>query len=475
MFEKIISFFAPNVEPGKSSADAIDPNSAGWQNQDNAFGFDTDPTFSTMFRTRNDLTHIFLHNLYESDPLVNAFVSLWKSDATRKGFELVDKENADLANELKKELQTRFNILGVLSKSVGIDKLFGGGVIFADINDGREHHEPLNENSIKEIFSFRAIEREYAKPHTYDDLIGTETPGEPLHYNLQLISGVKSELITVHKSRIIRIPDFKSDDSLSQIAKQKRFSWPVSRVQVAYDAVKKHGIGVQSITQHLQNMVVDIFKVSDMGKLDSTQKFLAYIRNQWKLKNSMRANVIGSEESLERIGTPIAGIEKILEFINQYVSMSFRVSLSILFSNESGGLGGDTIDGDRLVWFDQVVSYQKNQLVPAVQRILELLGFEKKVDVSNISIVFNDLHEKTEKEKLENRKLAFEADEIIVGMGYPAIFLFESRFSGDEIDLNAFNYDKNLVAEFIEEREQMFQENENENEDENEDNKKPAN
>jgi phage-related protein (TIGR01555 family) len=437
-----------------ASMDSYDHNSSGWSNYSNGFGTQTDPMSSTRFYASAEMDTQYLYRLYKNNALVSAYINLWKGDATRKGFELIDKENADRANLVEKELSERFKINGVLSKAVGIERLYGGGVIFCDIDDGNDPRDPLNENAVKRILGFTLVEKEYARPWTYNDLVGVENPGEPMHYQLTLSNAIQSKTMEVHASRLIRIPEIKADDNLSSInAFNSSYpTWPVSPIQKAYETIKRYGTGMQSTTQHLQNLVVDIFKVSNLTKKRDPEAFKKYIQEQWKMKNSLKANIMGEDDTLERIGTPLGGVEHIIDQINKDVSMAFGVSLSLLFSLESGGLGGSTIAGDRLNWFDKVKSYQNRHLSCVVDRIVYLMGLEKKEDFKDIEVKFNTLQELSDLERMEVREKAVDSMTKLVQIGYPEKDALDSMLSGGEMNIDTFNYNPKEIEEFLEDK-----------------------
>lgn len=434
----------------ETSKDSLDFNASTWSNAVNNFGVQTDPNASTIFLRGAELNSEQLDILYKFNPLVNKYVNSWRADSTRKSFELVDEKKSSIGSDVKKDLKKRFKIDGLLSKCVGIERLHGGGVIYCDIEDGNKEDEPLNEKTVSKINGFIVVEKQYARPHSYNELIGSEDAGEPEHYQITLSNAANSKTFTVHRSRLIRIPEMKSDDNLTLLSANKSSypSWPISPIQKAYDAIKRYDVSLQSISQHLQNLVVDIYKVSNLGTKKDPEAFRKYIREQKRMSSSMKATIISENDSIERVGTPIQGIEFILDAINKDVAMALDMSLSFVFSLEAGGLGGSQVTGDRLNWFDKVKSYQVRHLVCVVERIVELLGFEQKKDYSDLHVEFNSLHELSDKEKAEVQGLHIDNMLKLVSIGYSAKDALDSMLSSGKFDLDAYNYNPELIEDY---------------------------
>ncbi|MCK5605687.1 DUF1073 domain-containing protein, partial [Candidatus Pacearchaeota archaeon] len=224
--------------------------SAFWGNPNNEFGFN-DPTINTVWLPPYQFTYQELTNLYKN-PLVRRVIKLNMDDSTRAGFELTSDDDAEKAVDIKKEMDKRFNWLALVRKMIGIRHNYGGGLIYADIDDGRKPEDPLNENNVRKIWSFIPVDRFFAHPLTAYPIFGHERPGQPMHYKITIHTFKGAETFTCHESRLIRYPSFESDDILTGPERQRRITWDIPTVQVIYDAIKRYGVGMQTGSSLLQ-------------------------------------------------------------------------------------------------------------------------------------------------------------------------------------------------------------------------------
>ncbi|MBU2648530.1 DUF1073 domain-containing protein [bacterium] len=434
------------------SMDTASP-SGGWSNPFNAFGLQTDPTFDTSFLPPLEFTYRELTDLYQN-PLVRRVVNLHANDGTRKGFKLKSKDDAEKAADIKKEMDERFNWLALIGKMIAIRHLYGGGVLFCDIDDGLDPEEPLNEAGVRKVWSFQPVDRWYAHPRTHRPLFGDERPGQPMHYQITLQGFRESRSFMCHESRVIRFPSYESDDVISQVERVKRLTWPIPTAQLIYDAVKRYGIGMQSSSQMMQGFVEDVFKVAGLKKFKDPEALRTYIREQRLMRNSMRATVIGDEDDLQKVATPSQGMIEINHDIRIDVGMVSEIPVPILFSEESGALGGSTLDQSRAVWFDSVATKQPNQYTPIARRMLYLTSLETGWEIDDIDFDWVNLWTPTEAEEVTMRKTQADTDKTYYDMGLEAKNIFDVRFSGEKTNLDGVNYDPDEFEKHLEEMEE---------------------
>ncbi len=429
--------------------------SGGYYNPDNGFGPDTDPTFSSLWLPPYEFTFIELTNLYQN-PLMKRIVDLHAQDGTRKGFELVSKEKTDLARDLQQEMEERFNWVALGTKMIAIRHLYGGGVLFADIDDGRDPEEPLNENNVRKLWSFQPVENFYAYPITARPLFQDEKPGQPMHYNITIQAFAQSSSFKCHESRLIRFPSYESDDVIAQSERVKRRTWPFSTTQLVYDGIKRYGIGMQSESQLLQGFVEDVFKVSNLKSMKDHEGFRTFLREQRLLRNSLRATVIGENDDLQKVVTPTQGLSDITQDQRRDVGMISGIPVPIIFSEESGALGGSTLSESRKVWFDTVESKQVNQYTPLFQRMLYLRSLEDKTDIDDIGFSWNPLETMSPAEQAELELKVAEKDKIYVeSLGMPEADILEARFGSGEFSPATPDFDKDAFEKEMEEQDAL--------------------
>jgi phage-related protein (TIGR01555 family) len=427
----------------------------GWHNPENNFGPNTDQNFNTVYLPPYEFTYQELTNLFQN-PLIRAAVLYYMDDATREGFELTDKDDNEKASDMKKEMDTRFNWISHARKMIGIEKVYGGGVIFADVEDGREPHDPLNENNVRKVNSFQTVERYFAHPFTGKELRGVENPGQPQHYKISLAGFRNAETFDCHESRLIRYPSYETDNVLSQRQRQRRITWDVSLIQIMYDTIKKYSIAQQASSALVQGFVMDVLKFSNLNNMKDLAGLQEYVRNQWSLRNSMNANVLGADDSIERLATPTTGMEEITKALRMDVGMATGIPVSILFSEESGALGGSTLSESQKVWYSKVSASQKNKDTQMYRGMLKFVALEQGWDIENIEFNYNEIEYRSAQEQADLEKTDAETASIFVNeIDLPSKGVLDAKLTGGKQKIGALDYDPDAFEKELETVEEM--------------------
>lgn len=430
-----------------------------WGNASNEFGYN-DQTINTNWLPPYEFTYQELTALYKN-PLIRRAIKLYMDDGTRAGFELTSENDADKAVDMKKEMDDRFNWLAHGRKMIGIHKNYGGGVLFADIDDGRKPDEPLNENNVRKVWAFRPIDRFYAHPITARPSFGDEKPGQPMHYQITIHDYGHSEVLTVHESRLIRYPTFESDDVLSGPERQRRRTWDTPMAQIVYDAVKRYGIGMQTGSGLLQGFLVDIMKISGLKDLKDLAGLRQYVRDQWSLRTSNNVNVVGEGDEITRLGTPTQGLGEITKDQRRDIGMNAEIPVPVLFSEESGDLGGSTLSESLKVWYTRVSANQKNRDENMYRSMLNFVALEQGWDISDIGFRFNSLEYLSEQERANLEKTDAETASIFVNeLDLPSKGALDAKLTGGGQNIGALDYDKDAFERDMEDKEQMEKDNE---------------
>ena len=433
--------------------ESYDSHSGGWVNPTNEFGLGTDPNFDTYYLPSLRLNLKVLNELYRHNPLARRVILLPANDATRKGYQLLDKENPEKARELE-GYHKQFRVSSILHKMIAMREAFGGAAIYMDVNDGRRPEDPLNENSIVAINGFRVVNNYRALPEFngfYPNDTGEEKAGQPRFYRLNFISPTDSKTIVVHESRIIRFPDYDNDNVLDEADRAQNLGWADSTLQVLYDVIKRYGVSVQSSSQLLQTFIQDIFYIDNFrNAINDKQKFQDFFKTVRKTRQSMKATILDGADKAEKLSTPNGGMSEIHEsYIKADVAMATGIPLSLLFSNESGGLGGSTISGDRITWYDSVSTMQVNKITPVIDRFNQIFASAYgDFDLDSISVSWNPLHELSEKEVAEIREIHARTMGQWVDRGFPVANAIDSAFGAGEWDVENVKYDAGEFEEF---------------------------
>jgi len=434
--------------------------SGGWYNPNNSFGPETDPNFNTIYLPPYEFTYLELTHLYQN-ALIRRVIHLHMDDGTKNGLELVSKEKTDAAQDIESEMDERFQWVSLTRKMVGIKHNYGGGVLYADIDDGGDPQDPLNEGRVRRVNSFWPVERYFAHPITSYPLFGEEKPGQPMHYKITIQGFKEAQSFTCHESRLIRFPAYHSDDVLSLRDRTRRITWPSSTVQIIYDAVKGYQVGLQSQSQLFQRFVMDVFKIADMRKITDLEKTREYVQNQMLLRNSMNAIIVDADGDISSQAVPTTGIGEMTNSQMQNVSMATGIGMSILFSNESGSLGGSSTGEDRKTWYSKKIADQNNEQTPLVRQMVRLVSLErgKKWPIDDIQYKWGSPYDHTPIEQAELENKTAETDKIYVeSLGASESEVLNARWGSGQFSQATPDFDKEEFEEELEEMEVSEQE-----------------
>jgi len=432
---------------------------SGWANATNNFGFE-DPIQATDLYRQNRLGFEQLRALHETDPLARRFVDLRSSDMTRKSFTFVDQGNSDGAEDLENAIKKEYNINQKIFSLDQQSKIFGGAVFYLDIEDGGRPEDPLNENNIRKIKSitvhnsFRC--QEYGVDSYYP--IGHEKAGEPVHYRLNYYLGNDNVQIIVHESRIIPLLGTTNIDYTSR---RNYWGFSPSIYQHLYNVIRRYGVATQAGPSIIQNFVEEVMYLEGLPKITKRTERIQFLRTQRRERNLNNTTLMGATDKVEKLATPVTGLDGLYEQIQTDVAMSGNYPVGILFSKSEGsGLGGGGhLSEERITYYDSVSSEQENRIVPVVDRVKYLKGLEMGIDTEDMTTVFNPLHEMSELDMADLRLKHTQADDFMINQGFPATDIWESTYGGDQYNFDQVKYSKKSFEAWREEQDELMHQN----------------
>jgi hypothetical protein len=166
---------------------------------------------------------------------------------------------------------------------------------------------------------------------------------------------------------------------------------------------------------------------------------------------SGRVALISNGEALEKIGTPITGLDTLMDRYAKYISAASWIPLSRFFSGEGGALNGNVMDGDVQNYYDWISELQESQVRPIYEQVFVFFSYYLKFDPLKIDFRFPSLWQQSEKERADTYLATAQADQIYLQNGVvDPMTVAESRFSGKEMDLTSMHVDFAELAAQIE-------------------------
>lgn len=435
-----------------------------YENPDNGFGGIKDPSNKMIFNPRGQGSKGGFESLYVFNWLAARIINTIPEDALREWIDF-KSPNEDFIETMNETLE-EFQIRSKFQETAINARLYGGALMIIGADDGQEITEPLNEDNIKEIKYLTVLDRYQV---TIDKVFNNPLEnnfGEPAIYSLQpfnSLSGqgidpeVSLENMRIHSSRTVRI----DGEFLPSLLKAQNQGWGASTLLAIQKDLQHHGTSIQSVAVLLQDFITKVLKVENLAELLQNKDSAALeARLKFAISNqsTLGLTLIGKDEEMKKIQTPVTGLKDLVETMTQNISAASKIPRTRLFGQQLGKLAGAT---ETTVEYDDTVKgYQVNNLRTPISRILTLLSKDKsRFPKQNAEWQwdFNPLRQDTNKQKAENNKNQAQADALYMdrgaltpdevaknrfgkdGMSYDTVVDFDERDEFDELDNDIIN------------------------------------
>lgn len=411
-----------------------------WENQVNRFGGENDPMTVTSFQPGIRLGRQQLDLIYEHDWASAKVIDIPAADATREWIKLNHASDPKKAEIAKKEID-RWNLQALTEESEKLARLYGGALMVIGAFDGQEPEEPLNHQTIRKINFIHVVDRFMAYPRTFFRDGMEDNFGDVETYIIHKVRVAGAITSTVHSSRVIRF----EGRYVPPVRRLRNFGWQNSVLTRLYEVIRQFGVSVQSGSATLQDFVTKKLKIRNLQELVAKGDFDIITSRLSLAAREMAINniaVYGADEEIEKMGTPITGLPKLMELFIDYLSAAADIPRSRLFQNTTGTLGGDPGKNDLRIHYDNIAAMQKNKMTRPVQQAIDIILAPLGFAPGEITFTWNSLWQMSESEKAEIELKVAQKDQIYIQMGVvePEEVAL-SRFTGDETDLSSMQID----------------------------------
>ena len=405
-----------------------------WINPSSDFGGVSDPMSRTFFGRDFTITQSELDNLYEGDWVARRAIDIHAKDATREWVQLTHDDDLDKAQKVTDDM-VRLNVQAKFKEAIILARLYGGCAMIIGAFDGQEVDQPLG--TIERVEWIENVDRFHAYPSTwYQDPLDPRF-GTPETYTIQRLSVVGSFTAQVHETRIIRF----NGNYLPPRLRIRNFGWSAPVFQSIREALRQFGVATQSGASVLQDFVTLKIQIENLTELLRDETGEEELVNRLSIMAQERSNhnlaVYGKDESIDKMGTPITGLTDLIDMYLDIMSAAAEVPKSRFFHNETGRLGGNGGEADKITHYDNIAAFQKNDLSDPLQRLIDIvaepLGFEE----GEIKHEWNSLWQLSDEQKAKQYLSVAQADNTYIQAGVlePEEVAI-NRFGGDGLNLN---------------------------------------
>ena len=413
-------------------ADSARPKQSndGFANTVRKIGRNQGANASSYFFGRQALPFDTCEQLYVTNSYAARIAELAPSDTIKEGFVVTHPDvEADFFSSELKRLKFSERILTADISS----RIYGGAGILVGVDDGGEEAEQVDINSVNGVEFLEAFDAQELRPREYESDLSSGRYNQVKFYDLtpSLNGGAQR---SVHGSRVIPLVGERVPKRL--LANYN--GWGASVFQRVYDILESFDMTETALHTLMQSYSTDVYKVSDLYALLSTPQGENKLVNKLQLMNECKsivnAQVIDKDkEDYSQQTRSVTGLSDIYDRFAQSFAAAAGMPATLLFGNSPGGLSTDDHSGARW-WESKIRGRQKAIIEPALRQVCELLLTAKdaSLDVSQITITFNDLYPLTESETLDLRKKQAEIDQIYINLGVlDPEEVRQSRFAGE--------------------------------------------
>jgi phage-related protein (TIGR01555 family) len=388
----------------------------------------------TKYGTATVLDDATLAEMYLGDGLASRIVDIIADDMTREWIYLDDKSDEikkkpldesplDAPSQIVMDELIRLDAEEKFNTAIRWQRLFGGSILLIGAMDGQTMDKPLKLKSIKTIEYLRPIDRTAINVTEckFDENLMSPTFGQILLYKIRLYVGTAIIEQYVHYSRVIPFFNDPIPNKLYTTLPPDIRYWGMSSIQRIYEDVRDLGGVTQSTVNLLYEFMIGTYKFEGLSELLASvpdkdgktgQSLLVERLNAINVSKSiLNGIVLDKEEEYTRQYATLAGLPEVIDRFMLKLSGSTSIPVTRLFGRSPAGLNA-TGENDLRNYYDLVEASQRNRLMPALRKLIDMIMQWKGV-TSKLDITFNSLYQLTETEKSEIDKRTAETEKLL--------------------------------------------------------------
>lgn len=393
--------------------------------------------------------------LYQGDDVAARIAEIIPREMTREWIDLSIDTNQDESSELRTEdvseaanLATEvLNKLDVLKakrrtyEALVFARVYGNGALFLGIDDGNDPAEPLDEDSIRSFDFITAFDRWELRIERYYQDFRSPDFGMPEIFRIVQTKAPgfvpdPSFNALIHESRMVVF------DGTFTTRRRRRDNggWADSIYSRLESVIRDYSTSFEGVAAHLQDWGQFVYKMrglADALASDQDKVILDRIQTVDITRSMIRAILLDADaESVERIATPAAGIDALLDRMSMRLAQAAEMPLTLLQGRSPAGENA-TGESDIQFFYDQIRAKQESELRDPIEKMIRLIlksadGPTRGLEPENYSFEFRPLWQMDDKEKAEVRLTQAQADAIYLDREVvTADEVAHSRFGGD--------------------------------------------
>lgn len=436
--------------------------SDGWANLKTGLGDPRRDKRVHTVPTIDLLTYEECAMLYRASDICQKIVDEPSDTAFREGWAVKVNDGSgdkDLGEALDAELK-KHQAYDKLTDALRWSKLYGGGALFCNWNDGQRADQKLDETRIKSLDSLAALDARECQPIDWYTEFTHPKFGLPRMYRVQprlfatgfggrdpdekVDPGAPQTWLEVHESRIL--PMFGSRANRAQIGIDAA-RWGDSIFQRVWQQVADFDSSMNASSALLADFSQPVFKVQGLAQLMAADRE-DVVRKRIELLNLSRSVIRGilidaDGEDFSRQTASLSGLDAVLVQLANRVAAACDYPVSLLFGQAPAGLNANGASDVRF-WYDRIANTQRKAIKPVLTRLVYLLALAKQGpgkgrELKDFEVQPNPLWQASENEQSSRNLAQAQADQVYLTNGVlQPDEVRQSRFGGDRYSLETY-------------------------------------
>lgn len=324
-------------------------------------------------------------------------------DCVARGIDIDGDDGSVIEDELK-----RLNVLGALADAVRWSRLYGGACIVPVMQDAGSLSEPMNADTVGKLIELRVFAiNEVKVARAYSNIL-------EMNYNQAEIYNIRN--IPVHESRLIAVSGGRLPASMKQ-----GIHWRGRSDVSCFDKVHRYEKSLDWAERILKRKQQAVHTMDGLAEiLENGAESLVRKRIDMidQVRGVMNTVVIDGDDKYTVQDLGVSGIDSLVEQFQTGISADCGIPVSILFGVSAAGMNA-TGAGDFEGYYDMVESLQSVRMMPALERIVQLICAQTavKTNYADLRLKFRSPYTPTEKEVSEVAKIRAETHKIYADLG----------------------------------------------------------
>jgi len=374
-------------------------NTDGWQNLFTKSGFNQyDKKANKQFKINKTLGEYVLDDLYEGEGLGSKIIDVYPLYALKEGFVIEgDPENQIL------DVYENLKLFKPIKRSLIIDRIHGGSLIFFGLNDGGDAEDEVNLDRLDGIEFTQVYDR--WRVQWYDEDLQTDINkpryNEPEFYRITPINGQEFK---VHYSRTYILDGLQVSDRVRNTLRgwgnpvfQEIFT-KLSSCMAVFD-------NVEDVTYDFMQTIIKMDNLQQMIYSDQIDK----VRDRMNIidegRSTMHTIMLDTKEDYTKSSSSVAGLPQVMQEYYIMLAAVSRLPVTLLMGRSPAGENA-TGQADFESFYGWVEAYQLDKVQGLVEFINQLIINSKAYKIKlpengTLKVIFKPIKKPDPKELSE--------------------------------------------------------------------------